>query len=38
MGVTQRSDYSAVIQQGGGNIDSLLDALRDQISVAQNQG
>ena len=37
MGVTQRSDFDAVIQRGGGNIDTLLDALRDQISLAQNQ-
>ncbi len=37
MGVTQRSDFDAVIQRGGGNIDALLDALRDQISLAQNQ-
>ncbi len=37
MGVTQRSDFDAVIQRGGGNIDALLDALRDQIQTAQNQ-
>ena len=37
MGVTQRSDFDAVIQRGGGNIDTLLDALRDQIQTAQNQ-
>ena len=37
MGVTQRSDYDAVIQRGGGNIDVLLDALRDQIETAQNR-
>lgn len=36
MGVTQRSDFDAVIQRGGGNIDVLLDALRDQIETAQN--
>jgi phospholipid transport system substrate-binding protein len=36
MGVTQRSDFNAVIQRGGGNIDVLLDALRDQIETAQN--
>jgi len=28
MGITQRSDFSAVIQKGGGNIESLLDTLR----------
>ncbi len=28
MSVTQRSDFSSVIQQGGGNIDALLDTLR----------
>lgn len=37
MGVTQRSDFDAVIQRGGGNIETLLDALRDQIQTAQNQ-
>lgn len=37
MGVTQRSDFDAVIQRGGGNIDALLDALRDQIETAQNR-
>ncbi len=36
MGVTQRSDYNAVIQNGGGNIDVLLEALRDEIQTAQN--
>lgn len=38
MGVTQRGDFAAVIQRGGGNIDTLLEALRDQIQTAQNQG
>ena len=28
MGLTQRSDFSSVIQRGGGNIDVLLDHLR----------
>ncbi len=37
MGVTQRSDFEAVIQRGGGNIEALLDALRDQIQTAQNE-
>lgn len=37
MGVTQRGDFDAVIQRGGGNIDVLLDALRQQIQTAQNR-
>lgn len=37
MGVTQRSDFNAVIQRGGGNIDVLLDTLRDEIQTAQNE-
>ena len=37
MGVTQRSDFDAVIQRGGGNIDVLLDALRDQIETAHKR-
>ena len=37
MGVTHRSDFDAVIQRGGGNVDVLLDALRDQIETAQNR-
>ena len=28
MSVTQRSDFSSVIQRGGGNVDVLLDHLR----------
>ncbi len=28
MSVTQRSDFAAVIQSGGGNVDALLDSLR----------
>lgn len=28
MSLTQREEFTAVIQQGGGNVDSLLDALR----------
>ena len=30
MSVTQRSDFSSVIQHGGGNIDALLTSLREQ--------
>lgn len=37
MGVTQRSDFNAVIQRGGGDVEVLLEALRNQIQTAQNQ-
>lgn len=35
MGVTQRSDFSAVIQRGGGDIEALLDSLREHKIDAQ---
>lgn len=31
MSVTQRSDYSSVIQSGGGNVDALLKAMRERL-------
>jgi phospholipid transport system substrate-binding protein len=38
MSVTQRSDFSAVIQQGGGKIDALLSSLRERSKkMASNQ-
>lgn len=30
--ITQRSEYSAVIQRGGGRLDTLLDAMRRQLA------
>jgi phospholipid transport system substrate-binding protein len=36
MSVTQRNEFSAVIQRNGGQIEPLLDALREQIEAAQN--
>ena len=38
MGVTQRSDFNAVIQRGGGNVEVLLQALREQVQTAQSAG
>lgn len=35
MSVTQRSDFSAVIQRGGGSIESLLTMLREKTSEAE---
>ncbi|MEB3702252.1 ABC transporter substrate-binding protein [Candidatus Bealeia paramacronuclearis] len=35
MSITQRSEYSAVIQQGGGKIDSLLKALEDKLVILE---
>ena len=37
MSVTQRSDFSAVIQRGGGKIDVLLDTLRERKKSAAHQ-
>jgi phospholipid transport system substrate-binding protein len=37
MGVTQRNEFSAVIQRNGGSIDALLDAMRQQIQSAQSR-
>lgn len=31
MSMTQRSDFASVIQQGGGNVDSLLESLKQKI-------
>lgn len=33
MGLTQRNEFSSVIQSGGGNIDYLLQAMRNQIAA-----
>jgi hypothetical protein len=30
MSVTQRDEFSSVIERGGGNVQALLDALRNQ--------
>ncbi len=35
MSVTQRNEFASVIQRGGGRIEALLDALRNQIAAAQ---
>jgi len=35
--ITQRSEYSAVIQRGGGRLDSLLDAMRRQLSALEQK-
>ena len=35
MSVTQRSDFSSVIQRGGGNVDVLLDHLRSQAVASK---
>ena len=37
MSVTQRSDFSAVIQHGGGKIEALLASLRDRKKTAAHQ-
>ena len=37
MGVTQRSDFNAVIQRGGGKVEVLLEALRQQVQTAQRE-
>lgn len=37
MSVTQRSDFSAVIQRGGGNIDALLASLRERRKSASHE-
>lgn len=34
MSVTQRSDFTAVVQRGGGNVDALLKSLRERKSAA----
>lgn len=34
MSVTQRSDFAAVIQRGGGNVDALLKSLRERSGTA----
>jgi phospholipid transport system substrate-binding protein len=33
--ITQRSEYSAVIQRGGGRLDALLDAMRRQLAALE---
>lgn len=35
--ITQRSEYSAVIQRGGGRIGALLDAMRRQLSALEQR-
>ncbi len=35
--ITQRSEYSAVIQRGGGRIGALLDAMRRQLSTLEQR-
>ena len=37
MSVTQRSDFSAVIQRGGGSIEALLSSLRERRKSVANQ-
>ena len=37
MGVTQRSEFSEIIQRGGGNVDALLCALRKQSGTSLAQ-
>ena len=37
MSVTQRSDFSSVIQHGGGNIDTLLTSLREQSKTSSQK-
>lgn len=36
MGITQRSEYASVIQQGGGNVQSLISALRKKLVSYKN--
>ena len=38
MAVTQRNEFSSIIQRNGGNIDALLQALRDQIEILRGGG
>lgn len=33
MAVTQRNEFSSIVQRNGGNIDALLEAIRDQIQT-----
>lgn len=35
--ITQRSEYSAVIQRGGGRVGALLDAMRQQLSALEQR-
>jgi hypothetical protein len=35
MSVTQRSDFAAVIQQGGGTVAALNNSLRERIQTAK---
>lgn len=37
MSITQRSDFSAVIQRGGGNVETLLESLRERKKLAANK-
>jgi phospholipid transport system substrate-binding protein len=34
MSVTQRAEFASVIQRGGGNIESLLQTLRQRVGAA----
>lgn len=36
MALTQRNEYSAIIQRNGGRVEALLDALEDQLSSTQS--
>ncbi len=36
MAVTQRNEFSSIVQRNGGNIDALLDAIRQQISTIRS--
>ncbi|MCB9947375.1 MAG: ABC transporter substrate-binding protein [Rhodospirillaceae bacterium] len=38
MAVTQRNEFSSIIQRNGGNIDALLQAIRDQIASLRAGG
>jgi phospholipid transport system substrate-binding protein len=35
---TQRDEFAALIQRNGGNVQALIDALRDRVEVARNGG
>jgi phospholipid transport system substrate-binding protein len=35
MGITQRDDFSAAIQRGGGKVEALITILRDKVKTAQ---
>jgi phospholipid transport system substrate-binding protein len=35
---TQRDEFAALIQRNGGNVQALIDALRERVQVARNSG